>query len=253
MTTQLPRIGMRLIKTSLAVLGCFIIHFLRNEKGVPVFSTIAALMCMQTQVENSIQSAFNRIIGTAIGAVFALPVVFIMQEIPWEFRILRYVVIAAALIPVMYMTVALKIMEAPPIGTFTDRIRQIPAECICGKIALILHVIQHSTIHGNNRQAYIQPLQFRHQKCRCSSRCNGKGHPLTQHLVHLEFYIRRDPIFPIIQRTVEAGNKKILIRPFSGQVHTIYPQRYDNAYNGFHRTIDGIYMRRLPAIGKADA
>ena len=108
MTTQLPRVGMRLIKTSLAVLGCFIIHFLRNEKGVPVFSTIAALMCMQTQVENSIQSAFNRIIGTGIGAVFALPVVFIMQEIPWEFRILRYVVIAAALIPVMYMTVALK-------------------------------------------------------------------------------------------------------------------------------------------------
>ncbi|MDO4530558.1 MAG: HAD hydrolase family protein [Bacillota bacterium] len=108
MTTQLPRVGMRLIKTSLAVLGCFIIHFLRNEHGVPVFSTIAALMCMQTQVENSIQSAFNRIVGTVIGALFALPVVALMQEIPWEFRIFRYVLVAAALIPVMYTTVALK-------------------------------------------------------------------------------------------------------------------------------------------------
>ena len=106
--THLPRVGMRLIKTSLAVLGCFIIHFLRNEQGVPVFATIAALMCMQTQVENSIQSAFNRIVGTVIGALFALPVVFLMREIPWDVRILRYVLIAAALIPVMYMTVVLK-------------------------------------------------------------------------------------------------------------------------------------------------
>lgn len=108
MMTHLPRVGMRLIKTSLAVLGCFVIHFLRDEQGVPVFATIAALMCMQTQVENSIQSAFNRIIGTGIGAVFALPVVFLMHEIPWEVRILRYALIAAALIPVMYMTVVLK-------------------------------------------------------------------------------------------------------------------------------------------------
>ena len=106
--THLPRVGMRLIKTSLAVLGCFVIHFLRNEQGVPVFATIAALMCMQTQVENSIQSAFNRIIGTVIGALFALPVVFLMREIPWDVRILRYALIAVALIPVMYMTVALK-------------------------------------------------------------------------------------------------------------------------------------------------
>ena len=108
MTTYLPRVGMRMIKTSLAVLGCFIIHFLRHEQGVPVFATIAALMCMQTQVENSIQSAFNRIIGTFIGALFALPVVFLMRQIPWDIHILRYVLIAAALIPVMYMTVVLK-------------------------------------------------------------------------------------------------------------------------------------------------
>ena len=108
MTTHLPRVGMRMIKTSLAVLGCFIIHLLRHEQGVPVFATIAALMCMQTQVENSIQSAFNRIIGTFIGAVFALPVVFLMRQIPWDVRMLRYVLIAVALIPVMYMTVVLK-------------------------------------------------------------------------------------------------------------------------------------------------
>ena len=106
--THLPRVGMRMIKTSLAVCICFLIYFLRGEEGVPIFSTIAAIICMQPQVENSREAAFNRIVGTLVGAAFAILIVYLNREIPWQYRFLRYVVVSAAVIPVMYSTVLLK-------------------------------------------------------------------------------------------------------------------------------------------------
>lgn len=108
MLANIPRVGMRMIKTSLAVAICFLLYFLRGEEGVPVFSTIAAIICMQPYVENSRQAAFNRIIGTLLGAAFALPVLHLIRFIPWEYRILRYLAISFAIIPVMYVTVLLK-------------------------------------------------------------------------------------------------------------------------------------------------
>ncbi len=106
--TQLPRVGMRMIKTSLAVAICFVIYFLRGEEGVPVFSTIAAIICMQSQVENSRQAAFNRVVGTLVGAVFAVCIVHLVREIPYYYRFFRYMVISFTIIPVMYMTVLLR-------------------------------------------------------------------------------------------------------------------------------------------------
>lgn len=106
--THLPRVGLRMIKTSLAVCICFMIYFLRGEEGVPVFSTIAAIICMQPHVENSRQAAFNRIVGTLVGAVFAILIIYVIREIPWQYRIFRYVVISFTIIPVMYVTVLFK-------------------------------------------------------------------------------------------------------------------------------------------------
>lgn len=106
--THLPRVGMRMIKTALAVAICFMIYYLRGEEGVPVFSTIAAIICMQPQVENSRQAAFNRIVGTLVGAIFAIIIIYIIREIPWHYRFFRYMVISLTIIPVMYVTVLLK-------------------------------------------------------------------------------------------------------------------------------------------------
>ena len=83
MFVNMPRVGMRMIKTALAVAICFLLYFLRGEEGVPVFSTIAAIICMQPYVEYSRQVAFNRIIGTLLGAAFALLVLHLIRYIPW--------------------------------------------------------------------------------------------------------------------------------------------------------------------------
>nr|WP_294680895.1 HAD hydrolase family protein [uncultured Anaerotignum sp.] len=108
MFANIPRVGMRMVKTALAVAVCFLLYFLRGEEGVPIFSTIAAIICMQPYTENSIQVAINRIFATLLGAVFALLVLHLIRYIPYEVRILRYMVISFAVIPVMYVTVLLK-------------------------------------------------------------------------------------------------------------------------------------------------
>ena len=104
----MPKIGMRMIKTSIAVAICLLIYLLRGKQGVPVFSTIAAMICMQPYVENSKTVAFNRIIGTLTGAVMGLVVVYLTQWIPPKYEFLQYLVISAAVIPAMYITVLLK-------------------------------------------------------------------------------------------------------------------------------------------------
>lgn len=108
MTANFPRIGMRMMKTAFAVGICFLLYILRGEQGVPVFSAIAAIICMQPFVDNSVQVAFNRIVGTIIGAAFALLVLYFIRFIPAEYHLWEYAVISFAVIPVLYVTVLLK-------------------------------------------------------------------------------------------------------------------------------------------------
>lgn len=104
----LPKVGMRMIKTAVAVGICFFIGYLRGGGGKPIFSAIAAIICMQPYVEHSVNVAFNRIIGTVIGAAFGLLAASVIQELPAAYLPLQYVIVAFAVIPVLYTTVLLK-------------------------------------------------------------------------------------------------------------------------------------------------
>lgn len=103
-----PRVGMRMVKTALAVGICFLLYILRGEHGAPVFSAIAAIICMQPYVENSVQVAFNRIVGTLLGAAFALLALYFIRFIPEDYHLWEYAVISFTVIPVLYITVLLK-------------------------------------------------------------------------------------------------------------------------------------------------
>ena len=46
MVANIPRVGMRMVKTALAVAICFFLYVLRGEEGVPIFSTIALNTCI---------------------------------------------------------------------------------------------------------------------------------------------------------------------------------------------------------------
>ncbi|MDT2191533.1 FUSC family protein [Paenibacillus larvae] len=68
---KLPRIGMRNVKTAIAVLLCILILRLFQIES-PFYACIAAVITMQNTVEDSYETGINRIIGTLIGAAIGL-------------------------------------------------------------------------------------------------------------------------------------------------------------------------------------
>ncbi|MDD3413589.1 MAG: HAD hydrolase family protein [Lachnospiraceae bacterium] len=93
-------IGQRMVKTAVAVLICFIIYLLRGKQGIPFYSAIAAILCMQPYVGHSGKVAKNRVIGTLIGAIYGLVVLLLCHYLDFsEFTIL--ILISIFVIPVI--------------------------------------------------------------------------------------------------------------------------------------------------------
>ena len=105
----MPKIGLRIVKSSIAVFLCFVIYLLRGRSGVPFYSAIAAILCMQPYVSNSLKTAWNRTAGTLIGGVCGLAVLLVERFwIPADWVLIQYFLIALAIVPIIYITVLLK-------------------------------------------------------------------------------------------------------------------------------------------------
>lgn len=63
---------MRIVKSAVAILLCYLVSFLRGNSGIVFYSQLAALWCIQVYVENSWKNALQRFIGTIIGALYGL-------------------------------------------------------------------------------------------------------------------------------------------------------------------------------------
>lgn len=100
--SKIPKIGMRTIKTSIAVLLCMLIFkllfvlsgYIPNdetptnivlnfllERENPIFACIAAIVVMQTTFKDSVELSSSRIWGTAIGAYFGLAFLWIDSNV----------------------------------------------------------------------------------------------------------------------------------------------------------------------------
>lgn len=111
-----PKIGLRMIKSSLAVFLCFIIYLIRGE-GIPFYSAIAAVLCMQQYISGSVKTAVNRTIGTVIGGVFGMVVLTLERKFMVGIPIIfEYLLISLAIIPLIYITV---IIEKPSASYIT--------------------------------------------------------------------------------------------------------------------------------------
>lgn len=62
------KIGLRTLKTVLAVWVCFLIDDIRKA-GVPFYAAIAAVLCVQHNRKDSFRVAKNREIATIIGGI----------------------------------------------------------------------------------------------------------------------------------------------------------------------------------------
>lgn len=103
------KIGLRLIKTSAAVFICFLIDYFRNGAGMPFYSVIAAVLSMQKDMESSKKVSANRMIGTIIGGAYGLLILLVLKYLmPDAAELIKYAVISAAIIPLIYFTVVIK-------------------------------------------------------------------------------------------------------------------------------------------------
>lgn len=115
---KLPGVGMRILKSALAVSLCMAVDVLRRGNGIVFYSQLAALWCIQMYRDNTLKNAFQRITGTFVGAFFGLLYLLLYPRIVSGIKagpaiiIFRSVLIFISIILVIYTTVVIKKKEA---------------------------------------------------------------------------------------------------------------------------------------------
>ena len=108
---KFPPIGQRIIKSSAAVALCMVIYYIRSlmpiGNGIPFYSALAALWCMQPYEDTTKNNAGQRSFGTLTGAVFGLAFLNILHFINVTNPIFVYLLASIIIIPVIYSTVLL--------------------------------------------------------------------------------------------------------------------------------------------------
>ncbi len=106
---KLPKPGLRMFKTVLAVFACLTIIAVANPSSNGFYAAIAAILCMQSDVHSSWPVARNRIIGTFIGGIYGLLVTLLLQQVDFsDPRWLFITVIALSLLPLIWIIVLLE-------------------------------------------------------------------------------------------------------------------------------------------------
>jgi len=75
---KIPRVGMRNIKTTIAVFLCLLVFELINREN-PLLACVAAVICMKPDVDNSLKAGISRIIGTTIGGLISVIFLLIIE------------------------------------------------------------------------------------------------------------------------------------------------------------------------------
>lgn len=116
---RLPKPGLRIIKSAIAIALCYIVDYLRGENGIVFYIQLSALWCMQSYISTTKKNALQRTIGTAIGALFGLAVLLIVTFLKSRFNLthaqfyaINSILISAAIIPLIWTTVVLKKKQA---------------------------------------------------------------------------------------------------------------------------------------------
>lgn len=101
---KLGFIGMRTIKTVIAVYICFLYGKLRGQ--APIYAALSALISMQGDHRDGMDVGKNRILGTIIGGLFGLISIVLVRKlnISPEGHI-HYLLLSLFLIPVIYTNI----------------------------------------------------------------------------------------------------------------------------------------------------
>ena len=112
---RLPLPGQRILRSMVATWLCFALYLLRGRHGIPFYSVIAALQCLQPYNRTMGKVAQKRVIGTLVGAFWGLVVLLVELELLYEGvpdELPHYLLLGLFVGIVLYSTVLLKVSEA---------------------------------------------------------------------------------------------------------------------------------------------
>jgi hydroxymethylpyrimidine pyrophosphatase-like HAD family hydrolase len=107
---KLPPIGLRIIKSAVAVFMCYAVNLLRAGGGIVFYSQLSALWCMQDYASDTKKNAIQRTEGTFIGALYGLIVLVMFNSVSLDGYLAvcaRALTVAAFIVPIIYTTVIL--------------------------------------------------------------------------------------------------------------------------------------------------
>lgn len=100
-------VGMRIVKTVIAVFVCGLLAYARGESGF--YSMIAAVVCVQNSKGKTVESSVNRMLGTLIGGVAGVLVVYALDLLGILYiELARYAALALILIPIIEFCLVVK-------------------------------------------------------------------------------------------------------------------------------------------------
>ena len=113
---QIPKIGLRIIKSAVAVFLCYLFNYFRGENGIVFYSQLSVLWCIQSYISTTKQNAWQRIAGTFIGAGFGLIVLLmfmLLRNLSYfsndlALYLTKGLITSIGIIFVLYATVVLK-------------------------------------------------------------------------------------------------------------------------------------------------
>ena len=99
-----------IIKAALSVFICCLIYeFFDIGTGVPFYSGIAAIICLQPEIKSTFRIGMNRTIGTLIGGFTGMAILFILREFSlFSFPTLKNFLISLCIIPLMFLAESFK-------------------------------------------------------------------------------------------------------------------------------------------------
>ena len=111
MGKHMPHIGARIVKSSLGAGICVLIYFIRElltiGSGIPFYSILAVLWCVQPYTTSTFAMAKQRTFGTFLGAAYGLVFLLTFRALGVEDKIPVYLTACAMLVPILYTTVLL--------------------------------------------------------------------------------------------------------------------------------------------------
>ncbi len=112
---RFPYIGLRIIKSAIAIELCYLVSFLRGDKGIVFYSQLATLWCIQMYVSNTKKNALQRLTGTVIGAVYGLVFLLVKnpaKEVGLSGKAVNSLAVSGMIVLVLYTTVIIKKKQA---------------------------------------------------------------------------------------------------------------------------------------------